>query len=260
MRYALSFSAIMALTKRELLRSRRFFGLELLSPALMGILFIYIFKLAVGGNIDAQQLGGLPMLEFIAAGFIGLSMMQFSFYASGYSLMFDKMERMIEDLLTAPLNGLEIAAGYMLAALLRGIMVSISVMIVMGFLVGLHIQQIGLLFLFLILGGVGLSALSLICCIYSHKWDSLAAKESFLVIPLLQLSGAFFPMSALESPIWRMIMGLNPIYYVIDGVRHAVTGIGEMPLLHDLLVSVCFMVFCVLVASWMFSVGYRMKD
>ncbi len=254
-----SLIAIKALIGRELLRSRRFFGFEVVMPALMAFLFLTIFRLALGAEGANALLNGLPLLVYVGAGFIGISTMQYCFYAGGYSLMFDKMERVIEDLLTAPLTGLEIASGYIIASLLRGLTTAITVLTMLWFYIDLVPLHWMLLLFFLLTGALSLSAISLICAILSAKWDSLAAKESFFAIPLLQLSGAFFPLSALQEGFWQTLMSLNPLYYIIDGVRYAITGVNETELGLCMIVSIVTVVLSVLIAGTMFSSGYKLK-
>lgn len=251
---------VMALISRELLRSKRFFGLELLGPAIMSVLFLTIFKLSLGEDADTASLNGISLLSFVASGFVGLSIMQFCFYASAYSLMFDKLERMIEDLLAAPINGLEIASGYIIASVLRGVVVCFSVLLILDLMVPIMPQNWLLLGFFAIFGALSMAGISIISAIFSAKWDSLAAKESFFAIPLLQLSGAFFPLSAIESPFWQFIMSLNPFYYTIDGVRYAITGVGEASLSMDIWVTLLTSCVCIGIAAILFSTGYKIKN
>ena len=258
-----NFPAIYALIKRELKRSMRFFGFELLTPALMALLFLLVFRLALGEEAfttSAMGYQNIEILRYIASGFVGLAIMQFCFYACGYSLMFDKMESILDDLLRAPLSGLDIVAGYVSAAIMRGMVAALSVWVVLSFFMDLRPQSLLLLIFFLFAGALTLSAFSLIAAIFSQKWDSLAAKEAFFAVPLLQLSGAFFPLSAIQGEFWRTLMSLNPFYYVIDGVRFSITGISEAGMITAIFVTLLICACTVAIASWLFSTGYHIKE
>ena len=75
---------------------------------------------------------------------------------------------------------------------------------------------------------------------------------SFLVMPLFFLSGAFFPMT--NVPIWmKGLAFIDPLYYGVDGLRGALIGISEMPLLLDIGVLLAFNIAMLLLASHLFS-------
>ena len=86
----------------------------------------------------------------------------------------------------------------------------------------------------------------------------MAAITNFIITPLAMLSGTFYSVTVLP-PVLRELTQLNPIYYLIDGLRYSVIGVSDSD-------PWCGMVICALsvivvaAISWqMFRTGYRLK-
>ena len=66
---------------------------------------------------------------------------------------------------------------------------------------------------------------------------------NFLIMPLFFLSGSIFPLSNLPAPI-LLFAKLNPLSYGVDGIRWALIGANQFPVLLSLgvvsLVSIAF--------------------
>ena len=50
---------------------------------------------------------------------------------------------------------------------------------------------------------------------------------NFILLPLIYLGGVFYPISILP-PAWAGLSHLNPLFYLIDGFRHALLGQGDL--------------------------------
>ena len=255
---------IATLALREVRRSIRFFWFGLLAPAFTSLLFLSVFKLALASAGADEEFsiaaGHLTITVFASTGFIALSVMQSAFYGATYPFLFDKIELILQDILKAPMHGIEIAIGYVLASSINAAFVGGSVFLVLGPFIGYHIFSLPGLVFFLILAAVSLAALGLLAAIFSEKWDGLAAKETFFAIPLLQLSGAFFPIAAVDGAFWQTLIRANPFHYIVDGTRWALTGVSESGPLVSAAVTLVMAIGLVLITSIVFTRGYKLKD
>jgi len=69
----------------------------------------------------------------------------------------------------------------------------------------------------------------------------------------------FFSVSLLPDPV-RLVSYFNPVFYLIDGFRYAVTGRTEAAPLLTIVVTLVLAVVFTAVCVRMFAVGYRLKD
>lgn len=69
--------------------------------------------------------------------------------------------------------------------------------------------------------------------ITSHEGFQLIM--SFLILPLIFLSGAFYPVKTM--PGWMKLLALvNPLTYGVDGMRYWLVGVSEINPIVDLVV------------------------
>src|SRR3546814_5761557 len=88
----------------------------------MSLLYLAIFHLALGG--EGVTRGGLPLVEFVAPGLVIYALCERAFDTTSISLLFDKLEGMISDVLMAPLSALERTIAYAAAASSTGFVVA----------------------------------------------------------------------------------------------------------------------------------------
>lgn len=213
---------VATLIRRELSREWRFFRYTIFGPALQGLLFLTVFQLAAGDAVIMA--GALPFLDFLVPGLVISAALQRAFETGAYSLMDDKLSGKLQDLISAPLTALELLLSYTVANFLVALAIGVSVWLLLclaaGFQAPVH-PGLGLAYIFF--GSILFSSAGLLAGIVSAKWDSLSGKETFILIPLLFLSGTFFPLSALPEN-WAVFMEANPVFHLIEGFRHAMTG------------------------------------
>jgi ABC-2 type transport system permease protein len=69
----------------------------------------------------------------------------------------------------------------------------------------------------------------------------------------------FYPISILP-PIWQTLSRFNPLFYTIDGFRHAILGVGDVPLLQDFLFTGAISLVLFLWAAFLIHKGYRLRQ
>lgn len=248
---------LISLIRREFVRQGKWLGMAVLGPAVQSVLFASVFALAAGGAI---RIDGIDFLAFLGAGLVISAVMQRALETTGFSIMFDKLEADgLQDLLSAPMSPMEILIGYLITAIGMALTVGLAIWIVMGlFGLGLPAHPLPALG-FLIAAAAIFSLAGLIMAIFSAKWDGFAGKETFAVLPLIFLSGTFFPLAAVPEGTWRTAFQANPIYYLVDGFRWAATGRMESdPLIGGAVAVGLFGVLFALCAR-LLATGYKLK-
>ena len=102
------------------------------------------------------------------------------------------------------------------------------------------------------------SAFGVIIGIYAKSWDSIMVITNFFFMPLIFLGGVFYSIEMLPE-FWRNFSMVNPLYWMINGLRYATLGIAETSHELSLGISILFAIFFSTLASFMFSKGYRIK-
>ena len=81
---------------------------------------------------------------------------------------------------------------------------------------------------------------------------------NFFLMPLTFLGGVFYSIEMLPN-LWQKISLINPLYWMINGLRYATLGIADTSHVLSLGISIIFSIFFSILASYMFSKGYRIK-
>ena len=113
-----NYLCFLTLIKKEVFRFLKVGIQTIIGPAISSLLFLAVFSLALGRSIDS--INGIDLSYFIAPGLIMMTMLQNSFANSASSIGQSKFQGNIIDILMAPLNNLELALGYIIGSVLRG--------------------------------------------------------------------------------------------------------------------------------------------
>ncbi|WP_372574510.1 ABC transporter permease [Ruegeria jejuensis] len=244
------------LAQRETRRFLSVWTQTILAPLVTAGLFILIFSIAIGpGRPDVM---GVPFLTFLAPGILTMTVIQNAFANTSSSVMIAKVQGNIVDTLMPPLSATEILLGYLAGGVARGVLVALAIACGMALVLGVVPHHPVLALVFVALGSVFMGSLGLVAAIFATKFDQMAAITNFIVTPLAFLSGTFYSVQALP-PVLNVITHINPVFYLIDGVRFSVIGASDSPPVLGL--AICLLAtlaVCALV--WrMLQSGYRLK-
>ena len=244
------------LYRRELKRFLAEWPETLGGVAVSALLFLAVFHLAL--EAAPPPLPGVSLVAFLAPGLIMVAIAQKSFEASAFWILFDKLEGTIADVLTPPLTAGERALAYAFAAATSGIVAGAAVTLaLLPFAPWPQFHPIPLMF-FLIAGALFHALFGIVAGLKADRYDNLAAIQTFGLVPLVYLSGAFFPTAELPEA-GRVAVLLNPAHYAVDGLRHAWLGRSELPPLPGaaLLLGLDLALFA---AVWrLFAMGYKLR-
>ena len=210
---------------KEVLRFWKVSFQTVLAPVLTTLLYLLVFAHALAAHV--QILPGVTYVQFLIPGLAMMAMLQNSFANSSSSLIQSKITGNIVFILLPPITPGEIFAAYLLASMVRGLVVGIGVFAATLWLIPLPVPNPFWVIAFAIVGCGMLGTMGIIAGIWSEKFDQLAAFQNFLVMPLTFLAGVFYSIHSLP-PFWQAISKLNPFFYAIDGFRYGFFGASDV--------------------------------
>ncbi|SNR54852.1 ABC transporter permease [Puniceibacterium sediminis] len=244
------------LARREVMRFSAVWTQTLLAPLVTAGLFLLIFTIAIGPQ--RGDVMGVSFTTFIAPGILMMTVIQNAFANTSSSIVISKVQGNIVDTLMPPLSGGELVLGYLAGGVARGLFVAVALAAVLGVVLGIMPAHPLVALVFVVLGAAFMSALGMLAGIYANKFDQMAAITNFIVTPLAFLSGTFYSVEAMP-PVLREITHLNPIFYLIDGVRYGLIGVSDSSPLLGFCVAFGATLAILAVAWQMFRTGYRLK-
>ena len=255
--FGYNYLCFLTLLKKEVLRFLKVGIQTIIGPAISSLLFLAVFSLALGRSVDT--INGIDLAYFIAPGLIMMTMLQNSFANSASSIGQSKFQGNIVDILMAPLNSLELALGYIIGSVCRGIICGVATTFGVLIFVPLEIYSYTALIFYTVMGCTMMGALGTIVGIWADKWDQQQGITNFIVLPLTFLSGTFYSISRLPD-FWQSISSINPFFYNIDGFRYAFTGVSDSTLLNGTIFLIIINIILILFCYLMFRKGYKIKS
>ena len=213
------------LFRKEVLRFWKVSFQTVAAPVLSALLYLVIFSHALAAHVEAYP--GVGYTQFLVPGLAMMSMLQNAFANASSSLIQSKITGNIVFILLAPLTPGDLFAAYLLAAVVRAVVVGAGVIVAVAWLVPLPLPNVLWLAAFALAGAGILGALGIVAGIWAEKFDQLAAFQNFLVMPLTFLAGVFYSIESLP-PFWQAASRLNPFFYAIDGFRYAFFGRSDV--------------------------------
>lgn len=253
---AVNWLGLFTLCQREVQRFLAVWTQTLLAPLVTAGLFLLIFSIAIGPR--RGDVMGVPFTHFIAPGILMMTVIQNAFANASSSIMISKVQGNIVDTLMPPLSPLELVIGYLARGVARGVVVAIVIATCLVLFLGIGIAHPVWMLVFVILGAAFLAGLGIIAGIVAQKFDQMAAITNFIVTPLAFLSGTFYSVQALP-PVLREITHINPMFYLIDGVRYGMVGVSDSSPWLGLAVSIVSVLAVGFIGWTMFRRGTRLK-
>jgi ABC-2 type transport system permease protein len=247
----------LTLLYKELLRFWKVGFQTVFAPMLSSLLYLMIFSHTLEEHVQAYP--GVPYTVFLIPGLVIMSMLQNAFANSSSSLIQSKVSGNLVFMLLSPISYQEIFMAYVLASVVRGLVVGLGIYGVTVFFFDLPLHSFLWIFVFALVGTALLGALGIIAGIWADKFEQLAAFQNFVILPLTFLSGVFYTIQSLP-PFWQGLSHLNPFFYMIDGFRYGFFHTSDAsPYL-----SLGILVACFLGVSWgtlrMLKKGYKIRQ
>lgn len=253
----MNFIAIRAIFVFEMARFFRTIAQSLISPVLSTSLYFVVFGAAIGSRI--QEVEGVSYGAFIVPGLIMLSVITQAISNASFGIYFPKFIGTTYELLSAPINFLEIVAGYVGAAATKALFIGVIILVTSFLFVDVQIAHPFAMVLFLILTCLSFSLLGFIIGIWAGNFEQLQLVPLLVVTPLVFLGGAFYSVSMLP-PVWQTLSLFNPVVYLISGFRWSFFGVADVSIGLSLLAITSFTLLCLAVIWWIFRTGWRLRQ
>ena len=253
----MNFTAVASIYRFEMARFFRTITQSLVSPVLSTSLYFVVFGTAIGSRI--QEVEGISYGAFIVPGLIMLSVMTQATSNASFGIYFPKFMGTIYELLSAPVNFLEITLGYVGAAATKSLFIGIIILITAFFFVDITIAHPFAMIAFLVLTCISFSLLGFIIGIWATSFEQVQTIPLLVITPLVFLGGSFYSISMLP-PIWQKITLFNPVVYLISGFRWSFFGASDVPISVSLIAISGFIIVCILIIFRIFKTGYRLRS
>ncbi len=253
----MNWSAVAAIYRFEMTRFFRTLMQSFLSPVLSTSLYFVVFGAAIGSRI--QEVDGVSYGAFIVPGLVMLSAITQSISNGAFGIYFPKFIGTVYELLSAPVNFLEIVMGYVGAAATKALFIGAVILITANFFVDIEVQHPVAMVLFLILTCLSFALLGFIIGIWAGNFEQLQLVPLLIVTPLVFLGGSFYSISMLP-PLWQTVTMFNPVVYLISGFRWSFYGLADVPVALSLIAIAGFTCLNLAVIWWIFRTGWRLRS
>ncbi|MBC8322825.1 MAG: ABC transporter permease [Candidatus Marinimicrobia bacterium] len=245
------------LTRREVGRFFSVYRQTVLPGLISSGLYILIFGFTLEQRI--REIDGVPYTLFILPGLIMMNTLTNASSNASSSMLQMKLLQQLPDILTAPLSSLELSLAYIIGGAVRGMVNGILVLLLGVLLIDMPVQQPMATLGFIFLVSWAFSSMGLLLGQLADTWDQLAMMQNFFLTPLSFLGGIFYSIHML--PDWAQQLSLvNPIYYMINGIRYTVLGVSDSSPLNSFLMALFMTILFTSSAILLMKSGKKIKQ
>ncbi|MGP1923451.1 MAG: ABC transporter permease [Arsenophonus sp. NEOnobi-MAG3] len=241
---------------KEITRFTRIWIQTLLPPVITMSLYFIIFGSLIGSRIG--NMDGINYMQFIVPGLIMMSVITNAYTNVCSSFFAAKFQKSIEELLVAPVPTHIVIIGFVGGGVARGVLVGLLVTMVSLFFVSLDIYSWWVVIITILMTVILFSLAGLVNAIFAKTFDNINIVPTFVLTPLTYLGGVFYSLSLLPE-FWEKLSKLNPIVYMISGLRYGFLGISDVKLSITLLVLVIFIVILYAITWYLIEKGQGLR-
>ncbi|MFC5741400.1 ABC transporter permease [Dyella tabacisoli] len=249
--------ALNTIVRREIMRIMRIWTQTLIPPAITMTLYFVIFGKLIGSRIG--EMHGFTYMQYIVPGLVMMSIITNSYGNISSSFFGAKFSRAVEEMLVSPMPNWVILLGYVIGAVVRGVVVGALVLLIALFFTDLNVVHPVITFLSVLLGATVFSLAGFVNAIYAKKFDDIALVPTFVLTPLTYLGGVFYSIDLLGQP-WRSISLINPILYMVNAFRFGVLGKADVPIGEAFIVMLVFVAGLSAVALHLLKRGIGLRS
>jgi ABC-2 type transport system permease protein len=247
---------VRTLFAKEVRRFLRVPGQTVLSPVITTTLYFVVFGFSLGSRL--REVEGVPYARFIVPGLVTLGVVSNAFLNTASSMFVMKLQGTILDLLISPLSYGEILAAFVGAAVLRGMIVGVVMWAVAGFFGGFELAHPLLALALLLLVAIAFASLGFVTAVWATSFEQINFFPTFIITPLTFLGGVFYSVSMLPAALRRFTL-VNPVFYMVDAVRHGMLGHSDAPVAAGLGVLAVLCTAALGTAYAMLRSGYKLR-
>jgi ABC-2 type transport system permease protein len=152
----------------------------------------------------------------------------------------------------------QITLGYVLGGVFRAVAIGTALLLLAIPLTGVPVDRPFALLAAVVLALVLFSALGVVAGIYAETWDHTTFIQNIVILPLAFVGGVFYSVSLLPSP-WHELSHVNPVFYLVNGIRYGFLGQSDVSVWLSLGVMAALAIPAYAWAQYLFTTGKRLK-
>ena len=252
----MNLQGVKAIYLAEMARMLRTRLQSIASPVISTSLYFIVFGAAIGTRMT--EVDGVSYGAFIIPGLIMLMLLNESISNASFGIYMPRFTGTIYEILSAPVSPFEIVVGYVGAAATKSVLLGLLVLLTARIFVDYEIQHPVWMLGFLLLTAITFSLFGFIIGVWADGFEKLQIIPLMIVTPLAFLGGSFYSTTMLP-PFWQTVTLFNPVVYLISGFRWSFYGAADVHIGVSVGMTLVFLTLCLLVISWIFRTGYRIK-
>ena len=247
---------VRAIYRFEMNRALRTWAQSIIAPVLTTSLYFIVFGSAIGSRMG--DIGGVSYGAYIIPGLLMLSLLSESISNAAFGIYMPKWSGTIYELLSAPVNWVEVLLGYVGAAATKSLLLGTLILLTARVFVPYTVAHPVWLVALLVLTAITFCLFGFIIGLWADNFQKLQIVPLLVITPLTFLGGAFYSINMLP-PLWQTVSLFNPVVYLISGLRWAFYGQADVHIAVSTGMTLAFMLACLSVVWWVFKTGWRIR-
>lgn len=250
-------TSALAIYKREMARAFRTAFQSILSPVLTTSLYFVVFGSVIGARME--PIGGVPYGAFIIPGLLMLTLLGETTSNASFGIYMPRFTGTIYELLSAPVGVAETLAGFVGAAMTKGLILAAIILTTARLFVDYEIQYPLFAAVYIMLVAASFALFGFILGIWADSFEKLGIIPMLILTPLTFLGGTFYSIRELPAP-WDSIALANPIAFLVSGLRYSFYGVSDVPIAVSLVLTLGFLTVCIIIIAVIFRTGWRLRE
>jgi ABC-2 type transport system permease protein len=246
-----------AIYRREMARAFRTAFQSILSPVLTTSLYFVVFGSVIGARME--PVAGVPYGAFIIPGLLMLTLLGETTSNASFGIYMPRFTGTVYELLSAPVGVAETLAGFVGAAATKGLILAAIILVTARFFVPYEIAHPLLAAGYVLLVAASFALFGFILGVWADNFEKLSIIPVLILTPLTFLGGTFYSIRDLPAP-WDAVALVNPIAFLVSGLRWTFYGTAEVPIALSLGLTLGFLVLCVAIIAVIFRTGWRLRE
>lgn len=226
---------------------------RVVSTVITPLLLVLVIGTGFGATTRfiSPQYADVSYQKFMFPGIMAVTIL-FGSVFYGLNIVWDRKLDVLKEVLVAPVPRVTIFLGKVLGGCTSSL-IQATLMLVLG-MVFLDVTPAGALLglLFVLLVTMAFVAVGLFIGSFFDSFEGFQLIVSILVMPLVFLSGAFYPIEGLPGWLTALTFA-NPATYAVDGLRGALVGTHTIAFPLSLGVLAAFSGLFLLLGAWSFK-------
>jgi len=152
----------------------------------------------------------------------------------------------------------ETLIGFVGAAAVKSLILATIIFVTATLFVDYQIAHPFFALCYILLISASFSLFGFILGIWADGWERLQIVPVLFLTPLTFLGGTFYSIEMLGEP-WRTIALVNPIVYLVNGLRWTFSGHSDVSIGVSLGMTLGFLAICIGTIAIIYRTGWRLR-